>query len=185
MLGKDVGAKVRKLIDDHVISLGVDPKIPPISLTDAEFDTHLSRQANDRAKASEMEHAIRSHIREHLDEDPVLYRKLSERLNEILKTLAEQWDELIAALQKIVDEMRTGASSDDAGLPDLPEHYGPFLRLLLEAVVGDRALSDGAVADVDLTVELVDTIAGELTDTFWGPNKRPAQDALGARIFER
>jgi type I restriction enzyme R subunit len=30
VLGKDVGAKVRKLIDDHVISLGVDPKIPPI-----------------------------------------------------------------------------------------------------------------------------------------------------------
>jgi type I restriction enzyme R subunit len=37
VLGKDVGAKVRKLIDDHVISLGVDPKIPPIQLTDADF----------------------------------------------------------------------------------------------------------------------------------------------------
>jgi type I restriction enzyme R subunit len=56
---------VRKLIDDHVISLGIDPKIPPIQLTDAEFDTHVARAANDRAKASEMEHAIRSHIRKH------------------------------------------------------------------------------------------------------------------------
>src|SRR5690606_25572730 len=37
-LGKDVGAKVRKLIDDHVISLGIDPKIPPIQLTDADFE---------------------------------------------------------------------------------------------------------------------------------------------------
>ena len=37
-LGKDVGAKVRRLIDEHVISLGIDPKIPPIQLTDAEFD---------------------------------------------------------------------------------------------------------------------------------------------------
>jgi type I restriction enzyme R subunit len=32
-----------------------------------------------------MEHAIRSHIRKHTDEDPVLYRKLSERLNDILQ----------------------------------------------------------------------------------------------------
>jgi hypothetical protein len=31
VLGKDVGAKVRKLIDDHVISMGIDPKIPPMS----------------------------------------------------------------------------------------------------------------------------------------------------------
>ena len=184
VLGKDVGAKVRKLIDDHVISLGVDPKIPPIALTDAEFDTHLSRQANDRAKASEMEHAIRSHIRKHLDEDPVLFRKLSERLNEILKTLADQWDDLIAALQKIISDMRAGAFSDDAGLPDMPEHYVPFLRMLLEAVVGTERPSDEQLLKIrDLTVELVDMIAGELTDTFWEPHKRPAQDALGARIF--
>ncbi|WP_447532185.1 hypothetical protein, partial [Pseudomonas aeruginosa] len=31
--------------------------------------------------------------------------------------------------------------------------------------------------------ELVDTIPGELTDPFWEPHKRPAQDDLGARIF--
>ncbi len=84
-LGKDVGAKVRKLIDDYVISLGIDPKIPPVQLTDAEFDNHLRRQVSDRAKASEMEHAIRSHIRKHLDEDPVKYGKLSERLKELLQ----------------------------------------------------------------------------------------------------
>ncbi|MGQ5490156.1 type I restriction endonuclease subunit R [Thauera sp. ZXT1-4] len=185
VLGKDVGAKVRKLIDDHVISLGIDPKIPPIALTDAEFDTHLSRQANDRAKASEMEHAIRSHIRKHLDEDPVLFRKLSERLSEILKTLADQWDELIAALQKIINEMRAGSSSDDVAPADMPEHYLPFLRMLLEAVLGSEPPTDEQLLKIrDLTVELVDMIASELTDTFWEPHKRPAQDALGTRIFK-
>ena len=185
VLGKDVGAKVRKLIDDHVISLGIDPKIPPIALTDAEFDTHLSRQANDRAKASEMEHAIRSHIRKHLDEDPVLFRKLSERLNEILKTLANHWDDLISALQKIISDMRAGASSDDAGLPDMPEHYVPFLRMLLEAVVGTGNPSDEQLLKIrDLTVELVDMITSEITETFWEPHKRPAQDGLGTQLFK-
>lgn len=185
VLGKDVGAKVRKLIDEHVISLGVDPKIPPIALTDAEFETHLSRQANDRAKASEMEHAIRSHIRKHLDEDPVLFCKLSERLNEILKTLAGQWDELIAALHKIVSDLRSGSSAGEAGLPDMPEHYVPFLRMLLEATAGSERPGDEALLKIrDLTVELVDMIAGELSDTFWEPHKRPAQDALGTQLFK-
>lgn len=184
VLGKDVGAKVRQLIDEHVMSLGIDPKIPPIALTDANFDTHLSRQPNDRAKASEMEHAIRAHIRKHLDQDPVLFRKLSERLNEILKTLADQWDDLITALHKIVTDLHAGSIGMEAVPPDMPEHCLPFLRLLLEAVAGSERPSDEQLFKIrELTVELVDTIVGELTDTFWEPNKRPAQDALGTRIF--
>ena len=51
-------------------------------------EADVARAANDRAKASEMEHAIRSHIRKHTEEDPVLYRKLSERLNEIFRPSA-------------------------------------------------------------------------------------------------
>jgi type I restriction enzyme R subunit len=185
VLGKDVGAKVRKLIDDHVISMGVDPKIPPISLTDADFGNKVAREPNDRAKASEMEHAIRAHIREHLDQDPVAYRKLSDRLRDLLDQLGEQWDELTKALQGLVDEIRTGHVAHDDRLPDLPEHYGPFLRLVVDAAAGDRAITDAERKKlVDMTVEVVDTIVAELTENFWRPNRQPAQDALGSRIFE-
>lgn len=185
VLGKDVGAKVRKLIDDHVVSMGVDPKIPPVSLTDADFGTKLAREPNDRAKASEMEHAIRAHIREHLDQDPVAYRKLSERLRELLGKLDEQWDELTKALKVLVEEIRTGHITPDDRLPDLPEHYGPFLRLIVDTAAGDRELADAErTLLVELTVEVVDTISAELTPTFWRPNRQPAQDALNTRIFE-
>jgi type I restriction enzyme, R subunit len=185
VLGKDVGAKVRKLIDDHVVSMGVDPKIPPVSLTDADFGAKLSREPNDRAKASEMEHAIRAHIREHLDQDPVAYRKLSERLRELLGKLDEQWDELTKALKVLVEEIRTGHITPDDRLPDLPEHYGPFLRLIVDTAAGDRELADAErTLLVELTVEVVDTISAELTPTFWRPNRQPAQDALNTRIFE-
>ena len=184
VLGKDVGAKVRKLIDDHVVSMGVDPKIPPVSLTDADFDRKLAREPNDRAKASEMEHAIRAHIREHIDQDPVAYRKLSERLRDVLAMLGEQWDELSRALQGLVDEIRSGHVASDDRLPELPEHYGPFLRLVVDAAAGDRSLSDAErKLLVDLTVEIVDTITAELMPNFWRPNRQPAQDALGTAIF--
>lgn len=186
VLGKDVGAKVRKLIDDHVISLGIDPKIPPISLTDADFETHVARQHNDRAKASEMEHAIRSHIRKHLDEDPVLFRKLSEKLRDILEKLGEQWGELVTALQKVINELRVGKPIIDEELPELPEHYRPFLRMILDTIVGDSKPDEELMHRVmDLTAEVVDLITGELTPTFWRPNKKPDQDALSTRIFEQ
>ncbi|KVR24640.1 restriction endonuclease subunit R [Burkholderia ubonensis] len=187
VLGKDVGAKVRKLIDDHVISLGVDPKIPPIQLTDVEFDAHLSRVANARAKASEMEHAIRSHIRKHVEEDPVLYRKLSERLSDILKTLGERWDAVIVQLQKIIDELRSGEAAIADVPGDLPEHCVPFLRTVIDVVSADAAPTDVELLRLkDVTVDLVDLLVQELQSNrnIWSPHKRAAQDELNGQLFD-
>lgn len=181
VLGKDVGAKVRKLVDDHVISLGIDPKIPPIQLTDAEFEAQLGRAVNDRAKASEMEHAIRSHIRQHAGEDPVLYRKLSERLNEILKSLGDQWNELLAELQSVINELRSGAVSTADAPSELPAHCGPFLRTVLDVVCADRTPTSQELMRLkDVTVELVDLLAGELkaNPRIWSPSKVPDQEHL-------
>ncbi len=186
-LGKDVGAKVRKLIDDHVISLGIDPKIPPIQLTDADFEKQLSRSVNDRAKASEMEHAIRSHVRKHADEDPVLFRKLSERLNELLKSLGEQWDKLVVQMQQIIDELRSGQLSDDSTPLDIPEHYAPFLRTLLDVVFTNANPQPTELLRLkDVTVELVDLLVDELQShrDIWSPRKRAAQEELASQLFD-
>ncbi len=187
VLGKDVGAKVRKLIDDHVISLGIDPKIPPIQLTDAQFDTHVARAANDRAKASEMEHAIRSHIRKHTDEDPVLYRRLSEHLNDILKTLGEKWNEVISQLQKIIDDLRTGKAGRADTPSGLPEHCAPFLRTVLDVVCAGQAPTAAELLRLkDVTVELVDLLVQELQGNrdIWSPHKCAAQENLNSQLFE-
>ncbi|MBU0541267.1 MAG: type I restriction endonuclease subunit R [Gammaproteobacteria bacterium] len=187
VLGRDVGAKVRKLIDDHVISLGVDPKIPPIQLTDSGFEMHVARAANDRAKASEMEHAIRSHIRKHADEDPVLYRKLSERLSDILKNLGEQWTEVISQLQKIIDELRTGKAGSADAPSDLPEHCAPFLRTVLDVVcAGHKPTESELLRLKDVTVELVDLLVEELQSNrdIWSPHKLSAQENLNTQLFE-
>lgn len=184
-LGRDVGAKVRRLIDEHVVSLGIDPKIPPVSLTDAEFDKQVGRAANQRAKASEMEHAIRAHIREHVDEDPVLYRKLSEKLEAMLKELGNQWEQLANALKDLVDEIRAGRAAVGDEFGEVPERYAPFLRLLTDVVSGTAAASPMEHRRLmDVAVELVDTIAAELTPNFWSPANQPSRDALGTRLFE-
>ncbi|MCB9880144.1 MAG: type I restriction endonuclease subunit R, partial [Planctomycetes bacterium] len=64
-VGNEVGAKVRRLIDEHVISRGIDPKIAPIALTASDFEEQVDKHRSPRAKASEMEHALRHHIRKH------------------------------------------------------------------------------------------------------------------------
>jgi type I restriction enzyme R subunit len=187
VLGKDVGAKVRKLIDDHVISLGVDPKIPPIQLSDVEFEHHLARVPNERAKASEMEHAIRSHIRQHTEEDPVLYRKLSERLSDILRTLGEQWNDLINQLQQMIDELRTGKTADVAVPDDIPEHCVPFLRTVLDAACAGQTPTAAELLRLqDVTVELVDLLVQELQGNpdIWSSYMRAAQEDLNTQLFE-
>ncbi len=179
-LGKSVGAKVRKLIDDHVVSLGIDPKIPPISLTDAEFDRHVGGQVSSRAKASEMEHAIRYHIRKHLDEDPVHYQKLSDRLREILEEFGERWEDLVRALEGLAAEARAGRREDESGLD--PRIQAPFFDVLREEAEKDRPVADieGLAA---LTVQLVDHIRREVRIVgFWkNPN---AQEILRGQVFQ-
>jgi len=73
------------------------------------FGEYIDRQVGDRAKASEMEHAVRSHVRKHLDEDPVKYGRLSGRLEELLQQLDGQWAEQVEALKTLIQQLRDGA----------------------------------------------------------------------------
>ena len=133
------GDKVRSLIDDHVLALGVEQKIPPVSITAPDFRSKVGGLRTDRAKASEMEHAVRYHIRKHFDEDPAHYAKLSEKLDKILEALKEQWDQLALALSDLVDEALKGRQVDSTGLD--PQTEAPFYGLLgqeLEAEATDR-----------------------------------------------
>lgn len=147
----------------------------------------MSRSVNDRAKASEIEHAIRSHVRKHADEDPVLYRKRSERLNELLKSMNEQWDQLGGQMQKIINELRSGQVSDDNSPLDLPEHYALVLRTLLDVVCADANPQPAELLRLkDIAVELVDLLVGELRShrDIWSPRKRAAQEELAGQLFD-
>ncbi len=182
LIGKEVGEKVRKLIDDHILSLGIDPCIPPIAITSAQFEEHVGKERSARAKASEMEHALRYHIRKHLDEDPTHYQKLSERLAGILKEFEGRWDELVKALQELVDEARQGRQTDDGSA--LAPVAQAFLDVLQEQFLRDGAV-DQATTDRlrEVTADLVDHIRQEIALVgFW--QRSPAREALRGWIFQ-
>jgi type I restriction enzyme R subunit len=178
------GSKVRQLIDAHVEALGIEQKIPPISITAHDFDTKVAGLGSDRAKASEMEHAIRYHLREHWDEDPEHYSRLSERLEEIIEELGEQWEQLALVLGDLLPEVRAGRQADDSGLDPVTE--APFYDLLKrELAEEDKAVSGAAEALLrELTVDLVTRIKAEIGLVgFW--HNTYAQNTLRAWVAIR
>ena len=82
----DVGAKVKKLIDER-IDAEVRELMKPVSILDQDFEQKIAALPHDEARASVMEHAIRAQIHERLAENPVFYERLSARLTRIIEDL--------------------------------------------------------------------------------------------------
>ncbi|MCP4571824.1 MAG: type I restriction endonuclease subunit R, partial [bacterium] len=181
-LGKAVGRKVQHLIDEHMIALGIDPKIPPIAITDPDFAAHVAKKVSDRAKASEMEHAVRHHIKKRLDQDPVFYRKLSERLDEILRKFGDNWKQLALALGTFAEEVVKGREADqDLGLD--PQTQAPFFDLLKNEREQEIPVTGADVRWLaELTVRLVDQIAEAVTVVGFRTNET-RQEELRGQLF--
>ncbi len=112
------GEKVKALINEHLVDLGINPKIPPVELMSPDFLAHVGHHSggNPEAKASEMEHAIRKHCTVHFDEDPAFYKKLSEKLEKLIEEHRNQWDLLAKAMEPLIDEARQGRAGGDRGM---------------------------------------------------------------------
>jgi type I restriction enzyme R subunit len=126
---KWAGAKVRKLIDKYLESLGINPKIPPVKLLSDDFPKTIdAHNKSGKAKASEMEHAIRWHIKVQMAKDPALYTMFSERLQRILDAHKEHWDVIVAELTNLRTDMAKGRK-DEENL--VPAHVVPFFDLMI------------------------------------------------------
>jgi len=129
----DAGAKVAALINEHLVSLGIDPKIPPIELLSDDFAATVEghAQGNAEAKASEMEHAIRKHCTIHFDEDPAFYRKLSEKLEKLIETHQENWEVLAEQYELLRNEAMQGRTEVVEGLSKEETTFYDFLVQLV------------------------------------------------------
>jgi type I restriction enzyme R subunit len=156
--------KVRRLIDQHITVLDLSQRIAPIKVTDAEFAAHVRGIVSPRTKASEMEHAIRHHIREHIDEDPAYFAKLSQRVDEILEQLEDRWAQ-ISLFEDIVREINAGRQDvEHTGLDPTTEL--PFHGLMAEHVASSD--TDASERLAVLTGSLVGDIRRQIAVVgFW------------------
>ncbi len=181
LIGQEVGEKVRRLVDDHLLSVGIDPDLPPISIMDPVFEEQVENEKSDRAKALEMEHAVRSHLQLQGQEDQEYFLELREHLEDILIELEDQWSELVVELRAFVKEVKAGPPKDDAELDPATEI--PFLRILRQALRRQGEVSrEQMEALAPITLELVDHIRQEVRNLdFWRNSQK--QEALRERII--
>ena len=90
-----------------------------------------------------MEHAIRHHINIHVDEDPTRYRRLSERLEQILADHAGNWEQQAFALGDLLTEMQAdaiGGGKGPGGPRGLSRLESALYGLLAEEIATDSVV---------------------------------------------
>lgn len=170
----DAGEKVKALINAHLISLGINPKIAPVELLAEDFIEKLQLHAggNDEAKASEMEHAIRKHCTVHHDEDPAFYKSLSQKVDALIEKHHEEWDLLVEKLAELRQVAVAGRREGEDGMSREATTFHDYI-----AQVGFAA---GTVAPADKAEfrSLIERVVEQLQETigsidFWqNPDKQ-------------
>ncbi len=175
-----VAEKVKALIDAHVSARGVDPKIPPTAITAAEFEEVLKKLSGSRARASEMQHAARYHIVGFGNQNPAFARKMSEKLEEILKRFKDDWDALERELRRFINTLHRGDQNDFPGLD--PRVQVPFVRLVIEACSMAGKMDDAKRQEaIKATLDMVERIRQEIAMVgFW--KNRDMRELLTKRL---
>lgn len=175
------GEKVKKLIDEHLVSLGINPKIPPVELLSPKFIQELEKNESSKSKASEMEHAIRKHCKVKFEEDPAFYATLSEKLEALIQQHKDNWDQLVKELFDLRQSAQAGRKEEIEGITT---QAAPFYDL-----VGQLAFSTKTVPTEheDQIKQLVSDVIDQLQGTidiidFW--NNAPEVSRLRGELSD-
>ncbi|MDA8935682.1 HsdR family type I site-specific deoxyribonuclease [Porticoccaceae bacterium] len=174
------GEKVRELIEEHVYSTGIDPKIPPVDLLAGNYEEVLNQHKSPRAKASEIENAIKHHIKINIEDDPEYYKNLSERLEDIIRKYGNKWTELVQMLLNFRGNIETDHQQQAVDLGLSPTELS-FYNILVSELGGKDALGDSTESQVKEVVQsLVQMLdeATQIVDFFskWDEQKRVKRD---------
>jgi type I restriction enzyme R subunit len=164
----DAGQKVRDLINEHLISLGINPKVPPVELLSEDFISQLNQHArgNAEAKASEMEHAIRKHCTVHHDEDPAFYKSLSQKVESLIDQYQDQWEILAEELEKLRTVAIEGRKQGVEGMSREASTF--FDHIANEAFENGEVPSDAKAKMKALMEAIVETLQESIASIdFW------------------
>lgn len=166
------GEKVRRLIKEYLITIGINTKIKPVEITAENFEEEINKNKTSRSQASEMEHAIRKHCKVMLNNDPTFYKKISQKLEEILKQCKDNWDEQAKCLKQLRMEITQGRKTEKNGLD--PKKQSPFYDMLTEIAFENQNIPEDLQEQLKkITIDVVNIISSEIAKVgFWGnPHK--------------
>ena len=178
----DLSKKLRAIADEHLKSKGIDQKIPPLSIMDEAFMSNIAKRKRAKTKAAEIEHAIRSYIEEHMDEDPELYKSFAELLEEILKRYEDNWELIYEEFEKLLEKLKEEDNKPTYGLKRKKQM--PFFRIFQSELFDNKDLTDDQIGVlVNLTQHITNILERELRlSGFWEPARMTAQNRLKGEI---
>jgi type I restriction enzyme R subunit len=150
---KDASRKIREIVEEYLISKGVNPKIDPFPLLSDKFLTDVKRKQSGRARAEEVKYAIIEHIEKHYDTDPEFYERFSDKLKQILEQYKENWDILAIEYGKIIEEMKKGREEEET-FGFNPKKEMPFFGLLKNEIYGKTPIEKLENKDIYFLVSL-------------------------------
>lgn len=182
---KDASKKIREIVEEYLISNGVNPKIPPTPLFDDTFIKKVEREKSDKAKAEELKYAIIEHIENHFEEDPEFYERFSDKLKRVLEEYKENWEILAKELENLREVMKKGREAENTFGFD-PKKEMPFFGLLKQEIYGKRSTKELSDEEIDflvnLTRDVIEIIARETEVVdFW--ESYPKQKNLKSYII--
>jgi len=168
---KDASNKIREIVEEYLISQGINPKIPPVPLLSEAFVQELEKKSP-KATTEELKRAIIQYIEEHSEEDPEFYERFSDRLKKVLEEYKENWELLAQEFLKLRDQIKIGRENEETFGFD-PKIEMPFFGLLKNMIFGNEIPLEKLEDDqinllVHLTQDFLEIIKREIQMVdFW------------------
>ena len=156
---KEASNKIREIVEEYLVSQGVNSKIPPLPLLSDEFIKSTKKIKSSKSKSEELEFAIIEHINKHHEEDPEFYERFSDRLKRLLEEYKENWDILAAELEKLREEIKKGREAEEVFGID-PKRGMPFFGLLKREIFGKISAGELKKEYIDFLIDLTKDIVG-------------------------
>ncbi len=159
---KQYQGPIQKLLDTYVGADEVETLVQPVSILDKDaFANELATVSDPRAKAEIIANRVRRAIHEHVDEDPVFYKRFSELIDKALADArADRISqlELLTLMEDIRDRVRDRRAYEDVPAVlknrDVAKSYYDVLRD--EAAAAGLSIPDGEAAQFAALID--DTI---------------------------
>ncbi|MEU4348564.1 type I restriction endonuclease [Streptomyces sp. NPDC023838] len=99
------GAKVRQLISRHLKVIGIEQRVPPVELTAPNFMERVNANPDARARTAYMSGSLRLQITARINSNPARYASFSERLEEIVQRMRQDFERAAVELAGLVGEV--------------------------------------------------------------------------------
>jgi len=156
---KDASRKIREIVEEYLVSKGVDPKIPPTPLLEDNFLKKIKSVKSAKARAKELLNAMREYIEKHFEEDPEFYERFSDKINRILQEYKDNWELIAKELEGQRETLKKGRESErNFGLN--PKKEMPFFGVLKKEIYGTKPIEKMSDEEIGFLVNLTKDVVG-------------------------